>query len=272
MAKAKTEKPKFTSDQLVALLRQKYCLPKYAFVEQVPNGTTTNRSRVADALAMGCWRDKRVNIELNGFEIKISRADWRNELNDLNKSAAFQMHCHRWWIVATPGIVDLAEMPAEWGLLEPRGGGLVVRKAASLRTPEPVSFAFLAAIMRRCVQADPSTRQINDAREQGYQNGLKQGRSLNRMQLEQKLDLEKRNRERLQQTVDEFQEQSGLDIRRYNGAKIGAAVRALEQLQGASITNQLNLIRMISGEAMASLQTLETHFQQLGDITSTKGE
>lgn len=272
MAKAKTEKPKFNSDQLVALLRQKYCLPKYAFVEQVPNGTTTNRSRVADALAMGCWRDKRVNIELNGFEIKISRADWRNELNDLNKSAAFQIHCHRWWIVATPGIVDPAEMPAEWGLLEPRGGGLVVRKAASLRTPEPVSFAFLAAIMRRCVQADPSTRQINDAREQGYQNGLKQGRSLNRMQLEQKLDLEKRNRERLQQTVDEFQEQSGLDIRRYNGAKIGAAVRALEQLQGASIRNQLNMIKMLSEQNIQSLQTLEIHFQQLGEITSTKGE
>lgn len=57
---------------------------------------------------------------LIGHELKVSRADWLNELNKPGKSDAWADECHEWWLVVNePAIVHDGELPAGWGLMSP---------------------------------------------------------------------------------------------------------------------------------------------------------
>lgn len=57
---------------------------------------------------------------LIGHELKISRADWLNELNKPGKADAWADACHQWWLVVSdPAIVRDGELPAGWGLMVP---------------------------------------------------------------------------------------------------------------------------------------------------------
>lgn len=57
---------------------------------------------------------------LVGHELKVSRADWLNELNKPGKSDAWADECHEWWLVVNdPAIVHDGELPAGWGLMSP---------------------------------------------------------------------------------------------------------------------------------------------------------
>lgn len=64
--------------ELEVLLRERYQGRDWAFLLQVPDGTGMAKSRTADALAMGLWPSKGLN--LHGFEVKASRSDWLAEL------------------------------------------------------------------------------------------------------------------------------------------------------------------------------------------------
>lgn len=218
---------KYTARDLIEMLRSKYPLPAYAFIEQVPDGTSVNKNRTADAIAMGCW--KSVAIELNGFEVKVSRADWLKELQQPEKSAVFQKHCHRWWIVAAPGIVKLEEMPAEWGLMEPNSSGaLKIKKASSLRTPEPVSFEFLAGLLRKACSDSPERSVIeaakNKAEKEGYERGRKSVHGSSSSEYTKSVE---REAERLREAIDEFEKTSGCKIEHWNAGDVGEAVRAV---------------------------------------------
>ncbi|CAA0129295.1 Uncharacterised protein [Mycolicibacterium vanbaalenii] len=57
---------------------------------------------------------------LVGHELKVSRADWLNELNKPGKSDPWADQCHEWWLVVNdPAIVHPGELPAHWGLMVP---------------------------------------------------------------------------------------------------------------------------------------------------------
>src|SRR5690606_13620651 len=103
--------------QLEALLRERHSGGHWAFVLQVPDGTGSNKGRTADALAMGLWPSK--GLDLHGFEIKATRADWLREIDDPTKAEAFAKYCDYFWLVCAPGVADLPELPASWGMLTP---------------------------------------------------------------------------------------------------------------------------------------------------------
>ena len=175
MPKAK-EKPKVTTADVEAALATKFSLPQHAIIFQVPDGTGMNKCRTADALAINCWNSRQV--ELQGFEIKVSRGDWQKEMQDPSKSATFMIHCHRWWIVAAPGIVKLEELPGDWGLMELTArGNLSTKSVATLRNPEPLSFEMLAGIMRRAINCDPGQQALQDEYSRGWREGQAQVRS-----------------------------------------------------------------------------------------------
>src|SRR5438876_1169784 len=80
----------------------------------------------ADALAMSLWPSR--GLELHGFEIKASRADWRTELRNPETADEIATRCDRWWIVAgSADIVTDGELPPTWGLLVPLGSALVAK-------------------------------------------------------------------------------------------------------------------------------------------------
>ncbi|WP_233424663.1 hypothetical protein [Mycolicibacter heraklionensis] len=57
---------------------------------------------------------------LVGHELKVSRADWLNELRKPGKADRWADQCHQWYLVVNdPTIVQDGELPAGWGLMVP---------------------------------------------------------------------------------------------------------------------------------------------------------
>lgn len=66
-------KSDWTAAGLLTLLAKRYPDPEYALLTQVADQTGW-RSRIADAVAIGCWKSR--GLYIHGFEIKVSRSDW----------------------------------------------------------------------------------------------------------------------------------------------------------------------------------------------------
>lgn len=82
------------------------------------NGTWGTGSRRADALYAG-FTSASGRI-LVGHELKVSRSDWRHELDQLDKADTWADACHAWYVVApSTEIVPPEELPAGWGLMLP---------------------------------------------------------------------------------------------------------------------------------------------------------
>ena len=117
---------------LVAALEERYPTTAYAVLPEVQNATGHASSRTADALVIGYWPSR--GMEIEGFEAKASRTDWLRELKDPSKAEVFFRHCAKWWIVETTAdIVKLDELPPKWGLLQ-----LTNNKLKTLVKAEPL--------------------------------------------------------------------------------------------------------------------------------------
>lgn len=168
MAKVAAEKPVIlTAGDIRAALRLRYA-ESHALLFEVGNSTGHGTNRHIDALAMGLWPSR--GMEVEGIEIKVSRSDWKRELADHEKADAVQRYCDRWWIAAPKGLIPPAELPATWGLLEVEandGGALTIRvkvQAPKLE-PQPLSRGFVAAMLRRAARVDADELRAAIAKE-----------------------------------------------------------------------------------------------------------
>lgn len=154
--------PPVKSHDVIELLRNRYAAPAWAFLEQVGDGTGAYTSRHADAIAMGVWPSR--GLELIGFEVKVSRGDWRRELVKPDKAEPIAARMDRFFVVAPADVVPLSEVPPAWGLLEVVGGKkLIQRKEATKLDPEPLDRSFLAAILRKAAAVSPTWEMKHDA-------------------------------------------------------------------------------------------------------------
>jgi len=134
-------------DIMASLRRGPFRAPAHVLLENVANGTGFNVNRWADAIALSLWPSR--GVYLAGIEIKISRGDWKRELDEPAKAAELQRFCRYWWIATPPKLVEISELPETWGLLEVHGKAvLTVRKAPKLEE-QPPTTAIMAAILRR---------------------------------------------------------------------------------------------------------------------------
>lgn len=105
---------------LLAQLRRHYIkpqpLPGGVFIAECGlNGTIGSR---ADALYVGFTSTS--GRLLVGHELKVTRADWRKELDSAGKADFWADNCHQWIIVAPgPEVVPKEELPHGWGLMYP---------------------------------------------------------------------------------------------------------------------------------------------------------
>lgn len=127
--------------------------PRYAMAEHVRDQAGFNASRTLDAVVMDTWLSS--GLALHGFEIKCGRGDWLRELAQPWKAAAFTRWCDYFWIVAPSGIVKPNELPAGWGLMEPRGNSLRASTRAKRLEPEPLDRSFVAALLRAACHRSP---------------------------------------------------------------------------------------------------------------------
>lgn len=149
--------------------------PEWAFVEHVRNAAGFNANRTIDAMALGLWPSR--GMELHGYEVKVSRADFRREIADPAKMDAFAHVLDRFWIVAPKGVVPANELPATWGLLEVSDDGISIRQrvAAPLLTEDRAAIprTLLVPLMRAAGAVVKSRPEYVEAE---YKRGFAEGK------------------------------------------------------------------------------------------------
>lgn len=160
---------------LLALLQRHYIkpgapLPGGVFLPEVgwnPAGGASGRDGGCDAIYVGFTSSS--GRILVGHELKVSRADWLNELNKPGKADPWFDQCHQWWLVVNdPNIVRDGELPPGWGLMSPGKSKTrmqIVVKADIRRDHQP-SWLAVRSIMAR--QDTLRAQAINQARDDAH--------------------------------------------------------------------------------------------------------
>lgn len=168
------------SGDIRSALRARFAAPEWAIFFEVGDGTGAVQRRWADAVAMNLWPSR--GLSLQGFEIKVTRSDWRAELKNPAKAESVGQYCDYWWIVAPAGVVPHDELPETWGLYEVNPAGKITQAvAAEKRQSQPFGRPFLAALLRRAGQVDDEdirkavmaeSAKIRDQFKKGYERDL----------------------------------------------------------------------------------------------------
>ena len=151
---------KVTAADIRDAIRARYPVQSHAVLFEVADATGTRAKRWADALVMSLWPSH--GLAVNGFEIKVSRHDWRRERDNPAKAEAIAQYCDRWWLVTAKGVVEHAsEIPDAWGWMEYGGTdtagdklGLQVVRAATKTDALPLDRLFVASVLRSAVKVD----------------------------------------------------------------------------------------------------------------------
>lgn len=95
-------------------------------------------NRQCDYLAINSWPGK--GLQVIGHEIKVSKADWRKELEQPEKAEDFARYCRRWWVVMPYKLASQVqhEVPPAWGLLGVQPSRTMELISAPAREPEPL--------------------------------------------------------------------------------------------------------------------------------------
>lgn len=234
MAKRKGPEP-ISTEQVMEALRQRYQPPAWAFLPQVRNGTGWQRStRTADALAMSLWPSR--GLELHGFEVKVSRSDWKRELDNPAKAEEIAGFCDRWWLVVGDAeIVQPGELPATWGLLAPNGDSLACTVEAQRLDAKQLDRSFVAAILRRVTE---DWKLVADVQRE-IRDQVEREKPLLMAQAQDEAARLQRSNEELHRAISEFESASGVRISAWDGKQIGDAVRAV--LQGEAERHRMRL-------------------------------
>lgn len=143
---------KLTSADIKVGLATAFPAPGWRVFYEVGNDTGSKVRRHADAVAIGIWPSS--GHKIHGFEIKVSRADFKSEMKDPTKAWPVMQHCHHWSLVTPPGLVKLDELPDNWGLLTYDGKCVRTVRTAPKLAPEALSAGFVAALVRRAGEQD----------------------------------------------------------------------------------------------------------------------
>lgn len=120
--------------------------PDAGVVFEVAQSTGHGAHRHLDAFGMELWPSR--GLMRHGIEIKISRQDYARELADPTKAEQIARFCDFFWIATPPGLLQPAELPHAWGLMEGGKAGMRMKKKALKTKAEPVTVEFLAAVIR----------------------------------------------------------------------------------------------------------------------------
>ena len=247
-----------TEQSLFKLLKARYPENAYALFSQVRNSTGYNGSRTADAVAFGLWPSR--GLEVEGFEMKVSRTDWQKELKSPEKADVICKYCDRWWVVISDEkIVQDGELPATWGLLVQKGDKLVVKKAAPKLEPAALDKGFIASLMRRIQEESVAKAEI----QQRLADAFKEGQDLQKKHNTTDAMLASKELEALKKSVRQFEDSSGIEINMWNGGQVGEAVKYVLRNGPDHVTKQLTYLR---GQLARTLQDLD---RSIADATAS---
>lgn len=201
----------FTEDDVTVLLEKKFSAPEWAFFSQVANGTGGTSSRRADGVAFNLWPSR--GLAIHGFEVKVSRRDWLNELKNPGKSEDIQKFCDHWWVVAPKDVILEGEVPKTWGHFEVQSGRILLKKEAPELQAIMVDRPFLAALMRKLDNSTMLPDEMKARVAASYDEGKKAGEESKRW----KHESTEKDLSRLKEHVQKFETTTGVRIEHYLG-------------------------------------------------------
>lgn len=224
----KAESPSLTTAELQDHLAAKYPRDRYALFFDVPDNVGTHQRRRADAIAVGCWNS--VGHLIEGFELKVSRADWLRELKSVNKADPFIERCDRWWLVtASPAIAKVEEIPACWGWMAYGKGGLRVQRPAPRlpqHKPEEIGRLFAVGLFRK-MQDDllnsPEVQRVIKEKRDEVEKRIEE-------QVTYRTQHNNRRVEELQKVIDKFESESGIKLAEWKYGHVGKIVKSISDL------------------------------------------
>jgi hypothetical protein len=219
---ATTEKVKYSAHDMRERLRTYHEGPEWVLQFEVGNATGGRVTNHADAVAMSIWPSR--GYKIIGYEIKVNRSDWLNELKQLHKADAVGKFCDAWFLVAPTDIVHEVEVPESWGWMVPAAKSLRIKKQPAIVKAQELDRAFIAAMLRR------SHGEVDAIVAQKLNKLRVSDRAENQRQIEQALKNRMHDYEQLKKAVAKFEEQSGLKIESYGGGDLGSKVKMLEAI------------------------------------------
>lgn len=156
---------KITSSMVKQAIGASFAAPAYQTFFEVSNATGYGIKSYADAVSMGVWPS--TGHELHGFEVKISRSDFLNEMKNPAKAMPIMQYCHRWSLVCPANMVKLDEVPSTWGVYWFKDGAIRKARQPPILEAKPLTAEFVASLVRRAGDIDRSAvaKAVNDARE-----------------------------------------------------------------------------------------------------------
>jgi hypothetical protein len=119
---------------------------------------TVEEAHRIDFLALACHgaysdrRAARMKCDAHhpwiGYEVKVSRADFRNEIKKPEKRAYAVAVTHEFYFCAPAGLIRPEEVPEDCGLVEVHATGTSVKVRAPITEAEPMSHLHLAQMFR----------------------------------------------------------------------------------------------------------------------------
>lgn len=144
---------------------------RYAIAEEVGLSTGFSHRRL-DMIVLDCYWSN--GFRIDGFEIKVSTADLRRELEDPEKHIAFFDVIDYYTLAVPPGVVDplFDVIPKKWGILivNEDGSTQYRRKPLALedkKSDRDVPRGFLASITRSIQSHQPSAEELQREYERG---------------------------------------------------------------------------------------------------------
>lgn len=240
-----------TSVDLLALIQQKFAPPHFLTFPELRDGTGFDSSHSADCVALGMYRSR--GREIYGFEIKVSRGDWLNELKRPDKAEAIAQYCD-WWYLVVPeaSIVKAGELPAPWGLMVPSGRGLKVITKPQRLEAKPPSRLLLCSFVKAALKSvqQPQQAEIEKLKAQAHEAGYKEAKQYGG-------DWEKRYQD-LRDRLTAFEQTSGVRINEYTDTtRIGEAVRVV--LHQKDLRNQFEDDLRWKLQSLDRMRTSITH-------------
>jgi hypothetical protein len=210
-------KPSFQSRMLL-----RYQPPEWEIMFEVGDSTGGAR-RFCDAVTMGTYPSR--GLPIHGFELKSHRGDWLNELKNPDKAAVMHKFCDFWWLVVDDkNIVKDDELPLGWGLLIPRGDGLVAAVKPTINADCVVqkgARGFMASMIRRAGEAARAAEVIRKLPET--------------LEAEVKKRVEKRVKDSVEYETAQIRRE--LERLKHTYEKMGEQHAEFEKVTGISLSN-----------------------------------
>lgn len=136
---------------IVRRLESRYSPPEWATFAELPDGTGSAHCRTIDLFAQNCYPSKRfLSVAV---EVKVTRADFRRELENPGKRLVWERQANEFWFAAPKGVVPVEELPEGAGLLEAWGDKLRAKRRAVQRMENFPKHNLMISMARASAEA-----------------------------------------------------------------------------------------------------------------------